>query len=495
MRQIRKLFPVLLIALSLVLHLAWALYTNYTEEDAFITYRIAKQITEGNGFVYNIGEPLYASTTPLLTLLLSIWLAFISPNVIFAARLFDFISVTLTLYFIWLALQHLKLSLAEQTGALMMGMMSARLIFMNILGMEIPLGLAALAASWYFWMKGRTNLAGVFCGLLLWIRIDFIFWVLILTAFAAFTNWKNAMRLALIAAAIYLPWLAFATIYFGSPIPFTVTAKWVAYNEFDTSSYWNQLRAILEYLAPFRTGNGPALWGAFISGCLVAAGLWMSRPDVRRSLFLPLAFVFFEIARLTLTRTTYFSRYFIPILWFTTLLSGIGLGALWNAVKNSRLYKVLFLVFVVAMVMIQFQTGLSFAQSIRERQAYRHEDSLKEIGLWLKNNTDLNSTILLEPLGYVGYYSGRTMLDEVGLVTPAVVELKRQRVGAEHYAKLFKPDYVIVHCDDTIRIPRATPQGPNYELAARFNPLDFNGTVSPSDTLPWRACYEIWAKK
>ena len=71
--------------------------------------------------------------------------------------------------------------------------------------------------------------------------------------------------------------------------------------------------------------------------------------------------------------------------------------------------------------------GISFARSVKERQFYRHDFSLKAMGLWLNKNSSADSTILLEPLGYVGYYSDRTMIEEVGLVTPAVTKLKLKK--------------------------------------------------------------------
>lgn len=121
----RKLFeqdvfiPVLLIVVSLLLNIGWMLYTNYTEEDAFITFRVAQQVASGNGFVYNLGEPIYGSTTPLLTLLLAVWIRFISTDVVFAARLINISAIAGMLFFIWQALKALNRSTSEQIGVLL----------------------------------------------------------------------------------------------------------------------------------------------------------------------------------------------------------------------------------------------------------------------------------------------------------------------------------------------------------------------------------------
>ncbi len=489
------LAPFFLITLSLLLNLGWMYYTNYTEEDAFITFRISRQIASGNGFVYNIGEPMYGSTTPLLTLLLALWIKFISTDVVFAARLVNIIATAAMLFFSWQAVKALNRSVFEQIGVLLALLTSSKLLYMNTQGMETPLALALMAASWYFWLKDRPNLVGLMCGLLLWTRIDLAFWVLILIILASFSRLQDAFRIAFISAVTYLPWVVFAFFYFGSPIPFTVTAKWVAYNLFNESPYLGQLSVILQYLSPFRADGNLSLWGTAIIFILAVWGIWANRSMPKKGLVLLVIFIGFETTRLTLTRTTYFSRYFVPILWAAMILAGVGLGALWERIKSTRLDRRLFLFFVFILFMMQIFTGLDFAKRVKDRQIYRQEQSLKAMGLWLKNNAEPNSVVMLEPLGYVGYYSEQIMLDEVGLVTPAVVELKRQRIQAENYASIFKPDYVIVHCDDTLRIPPVSDAGPNYVLAATFDPLEFNVIISDELALRWLSCYEIWKRQ
>jgi hypothetical protein len=484
-------YPLLLIFLSLTLHLAWMYHTNYTEEDAFITFRISRQIASGNGFVYN-NEPVYGSTTPLLTLLLAVWIKFISANVILAARILNIFAVALTLVFTWRALKLLNIPAASQMDALLALITSSSLIYMNTQGMETPIGLSLLAGSWYFWLKGKFNITALMCGLLLWVRIDFAFWVLILILFTALASWRDALRIALIAGGIYLPWIIFAFLYFGSPIPLTATAKWVAYNQIDSLSYWAHLSFVLEYLSPFRTIGNANLWGMIISAGLAVFALSIKREYSKKGLVLLAVFIIFEGIRLTLTRTTYFNRYFVPILWATLILAGIGLGGIWERVKSAHFLKQSFLFFILVLFLIQVQTSLDFAERTRERQLHRYEQSLTAIGLWLKDNTDPNSVILLEPLGYIGYYSERTILDEVGLVTPAVVELKRQKINAEQYAYIFKPDYLIIHCDDLARNPAGPQTGLKYTLAKTFNPLGFYHGMNDPYQLAWSACYQIW---
>src|SRR4051794_10095595 len=54
----------------------WA-YTVWTHrgspsDDAYVTYRYARNLAEGNGFVFNTSERVQSTTTPLLTIMLAL---------------------------------------------------------------------------------------------------------------------------------------------------------------------------------------------------------------------------------------------------------------------------------------------------------------------------------------------------------------------------------------------------------------------------------------
>src|SRR5207248_1078532 len=76
-------------------------------------------------------------------------------------------------------------------------------------------------------------------------------------------------------------------------------------------------------------------------------------------------------------------------------------------------------------------------------QSYE-ETVRKPIGLWLARNTPPDAVISMEPIGYIGYYSHRKILDEVGLVSPGVIKFNRH--GAGWFAgmvKAYHPDYIV----------------------------------------------------
>ncbi|MDR3573211.1 MAG: hypothetical protein P4L50_05095 [Anaerolineaceae bacterium] len=497
----------ILLVLAMVIRLAWLAWTNFTFEDAFITFRYARELFLGNGFVYNPGEQIYGTTTPLLTLLLAGWLFITGPDHIIAgARLLDLLGVAIGYLFLWLALRRAGFSVIQRSLALGLLVISSKFWSMDSGGMETPLVILLMAASWYLWAAHRPSLAGLFCGLLLWVRVDLFLWPLILVGFELTSNFKNAWRIALICGLVYLPWFIFAWVYFGSPIPFTATAKWVAYVKFDTQPYQAHLATIFKYLSPFEF---PSQFDQFPTILLVPCvlttllAIWQVFRARSNRILLPLAaFAVLDIAQLTFTKATFFDRYFIPSLWAVLILAGLAIGSLWDELKHARLGRFLYAGFLMIVMLLGLGFGLISASNTRTTQFYRQDGALKEMGLWLKQHTPIGARVLLEPLGYVGYYSDRNMLDVVGLVTPTVVMLKQAGISDVYqYLKVLRPTDVVVHCDDSltwqaIKDPTGNYFTKNYRLSAAFNPLFYSpnkpaGTVFYSN-LSRNSCYEIW---
>lgn len=75
----------------------------------------------------------------------------------------------------------------------------------------------------------------------------------------------------------------------------------------------------------------------------------------------------------------------------------------------------------------------------------RFENELrKPIGVWLEQNTVPDAVVATEPIGYIGYYSKRPILDEVGLVSP--MALPSRALGDGWFADLLrraKPEYCV----------------------------------------------------
>ncbi len=543
-----------MLLLGLAARLAWVLFTGYTFEDAFITFRFARNLAEGLGFVFNAGEPIYGTTTPLLTLLLAgtLWLGLDVAN---AATL---LGVLAGLAALGLWLEGLRcLGAAPWTQALggLLLACSPLLWQMDGGGMETPLVLVLMLAAWLAALQHRPGWAGLWLGLMLWARLDTLLWgllpgVMLFGQAQGRQRWQWLARLAGGMVAVYLPWLLFAWAYFGSPLPYTVLAKWAAYVQADGRSLWEHGRIALSYLLLFNLLPGwegaQALLLALTLG-LAGLGCWAWRRSLAVWGFLPFAAL--EVLRLVLQRATFFERYFVPALWALLALAGLGLAALWQG-RVNRLFRILLggwlLAVLAGLLAYRPQSNLLSsvpvmlllwavfcalwlllerywrwqlwgralaglltllllvgcavfgrirAEAAQQVQVFRHERSLKAIGLWLAANTSADAEIMLEPLGYVGYYSRRVLRDEVGLVTPAVVESKLAgQMDVLAYISILNPDYIVVHCDDVLRWQqrKATAFLAHYRFEVRVDPLDF--ATGGRQSVARGACYEVWGR-
>ncbi|MEA4906292.1 MAG: hypothetical protein VB089_01655 [Anaerolineaceae bacterium] len=559
----RLLGGVGLFLLGLGMRLWWLSITQLTFEDAFITFRYAAQLAGGAGFVYNPGEYVSGTTTPLLTLLLAAWIRLAgSQDIILAARLIGLAAYAVTFAGTLLALRAAGVGTAQQLTAVGLLALTPRLWNMDTGGMETPLVLAGMAAAWYALLRGKEIASGVLLGLLLWVRLDTAVWVLVLAAAAARIDLKKGLRLALSAGVVILPWVIFAWGYFGSPIPHTIYAKWVNYAMHDANPLWQPLPNLLGYLFPFPFPDEFAGLARLFTGLALLAAAWQAwRWRARPLLAVLPVYALLETARLLASRATFFNRYYVPLSWAVWILVGAAAGMVWQAVRRpggpprlvqAGLYASAFtglvcltiagrlanlgnwlpvllwgILFILALWLAPRDPGRglslallvvlggviavpAFSGTLQQTfdsasaQRFRNEGSLKAIGMWLNQNTAPGSSVLLEPLGYVGYYSQRVMRDEVGLVAPQVTELKRQgQLDVFDYLSILKPDYVVQHCDDALRWAQRDG-GENeftagYGLAMEANPLSFD----PRDPhlhpiyqgLPRDACYQVWQRR
>ncbi|MHC5543809.1 hypothetical protein ACYOEI_36745, partial [Singulisphaera rosea] len=108
-----------------------------------------------------------------------------------------------------------------------------------------------------------------------------------------------------------------------------------------------------------------------------------------------------------------------------------------------------------------------------------------KLGLWLKTQMREGETLYLEPVGYIGYFSGARIRDWPGLVAPQVSELAKRR-NCDFYTVVppLKPDWIVLRPWEAQRMVERIPgfqQG--YVLANRF---DINAKLRDLAFLPGR---------
>src|SRR5262249_51186252 len=139
-------------------------------EDFFITLRYTENLASGLGFVYNPGEPVLGTTTPLYTLILAVFVRLhLDPTL--CGKLLCIAADGLSC---WCAAR-----LGKTLGRPLEGLAAALCLAVAPInlteatkGMEASLVAAAGAAAWTAWMERREVPAWVAAALLVLLRID-----------------------------------------------------------------------------------------------------------------------------------------------------------------------------------------------------------------------------------------------------------------------------------------------------------------------------------
>jgi hypothetical protein len=500
-----KFSPVwLLWILPLLLRILWIRYSNFIEEDAYIIFRYARNISCGAGYVFNPGERAYGSTTPLFTLFLAAANLIFRDQFVFTSRLFGLIFSLGFFLLTVAALRRLSVGVPATLAVLGLFALSSKSILMDTQGMETPLVCILMAASWFCFVAERPGWAGVFAGLMLWTRVDTVLWPAALAITACLTDFRQGLRLLLAAGLVYLPWAAFAGWYFGSPVPLTLIAKWVAGGVYRITLP-EHLLYLVGFLSPvdfgpfsFPAGNFfPTLlfgWLAF----LIAA--WFSLHSVRQKGFFALfLFSVFEFVRLADVRSGIDNRFFYPFLVCVWILFLLGAASLVRLVQQQIVFTRRIAGWASALLAAPVLiSGASAAARARSYQVFRNEQGTQEVGLWLKAHTPEDALILLEPLGYIGFFSERRMVDEVGLVTPRAVALRMQGVPIDQFFRYFQPDYIVQHCGYEYTLKNTLDGGKafltQYDLLVEINPLGYDPQRKENGGLSWISCYAVWRR-
>jgi hypothetical protein len=362
-----------------------------------------------------------------------------------------------------------------------------------------------MMAALYAHLRGWPVRAGFAAGLLLWTRVDLVTWPAALVLGHLWTKKRLPGRFLASTALAYLPWLVFATLRFGSAAPHTITAKWVHYQMGIASSPGRSAGALFAWISPFGAYEIASVWQIGLAGVTLLLATWGAlRISTRRGLEVLWIFLLLEATRIVLTGATFEERYFVPMLSTTLVLAGVGLGAMFSRPSSGVRSKAAWSAAAAAGCAGAIFFAAHSAPHYRDVQLFRHERSLMAVGKWLNTHTPPGASVLLEPLGYAGYFADRRMIDEVGVVSPQVVQLGRQKFSADSVVfsrvllSQIQPDYFVTHCDDALQVFSRSPSEhdiqEHYSRQAVFNPMNFEPPESPERPIARRSCYEIWGR-
>jgi hypothetical protein len=416
-------------------------------DDAFITFRYARNLALGRGFVYNPGEWVLGTTAPAFGLLLALpgALGLSIPDVVVA---FNILCDAATLC---LALPALARA-GERGAATLFG---AAFILSPIMGrvcvggMEANLFLLAGLLAIRLYHGGRPALGVMIAALAYFLRPEALLLVAILCLGELLAGKRRrGLTLAAIALMTLLPGLLAQHAFYGTIIPQSVAAK---------------------SLLP------PQPYGAIL-GQLLA-------PDPLAVIFLPLAILgaircvrrrgFFRTV--AIWGLSYVAAYAIarPLVWpwygevtyfMVLLLGSVGLADLLRRIPAFDPFILSRRGTATAALLPLLAWGGALivrGGDMATARVYRPLDA------WCRTHTGPGTTIAAYDIGAIGYYSDATIYDLAGLVWPEAVSARWDypAIVARH-----DPEYIYLFATrETARWMLAPAMRARYAPLARFS--------------------------
>jgi hypothetical protein len=220
-----------------------------TVDDAYITFRYARNLVEGLGFVYNPGEQVLGTTTPLYTLLMA-GLALLSGTREFPtlALYTNALAGSLAVVLLYRLGRRLADHPAPAVASALAWAVAPFSVSFAVGGMETDLTIALLLAASYAHLTGRARTMAALSALALLARPDTAVLLGLLWLDHVLATRRIPWREGLVALALLAPWLVYATLAFGSPLTSSVATKSVVYLLPPASAL---ARLIQHYSTPF----------------------------------------------------------------------------------------------------------------------------------------------------------------------------------------------------------------------------------------------------
>ncbi|CAN5250591.1 hypothetical protein BH09SUM1_BH09SUM1_16360 [soil metagenome] len=422
------------VALFAVAALAYLRFGPHTMDDAFITYRYARNFAEGRGLVYNAGEYVLGYSTPAYALILAAiaCTGFPLPT---AGLILSGVGGAASLALLILLAKELGCEIAGWVAAFFLSIQPIWVIMISC-GMETTLFTAALLGMFLQLTRGKDRWIGPLMALVVLFRYDGVLAAAVtgIVLWRA-AGWKAAAREGAIALAIYAPWVAFAAWYYGSPIPHTIVAKDFLY-QLDWKERWIHFH---DYFTLFQSLS--LLW---IAAAIL--GVYRSVRIGIRSAAGPAWALFFTVLYfLKGVPILFFVWYLAPALLLIILAACVGVQKLLESAGLSANRKAWMVLSAVLLVAFGFQL-FTFHQvegfygiRIKSRESY-YQESAED----LKPLLGKGGYLMTSEVGALGWYlPDAYIIDGVGLVSTAPLEIRQREVASARAAGQPEPNHAM----------------------------------------------------
>jgi tetratricopeptide (TPR) repeat protein len=416
---------------------------SFPLDDPWIHLQFAKNLHQFGSYSYYRDVMVTSgSTSPLFTILLALGFFLTGNEMVLAYSAGILFLLLASLVMFALSRRELPGDVLPALAAAFLFLAEPRSVWASLSGMETTLFIFLLLETYLFYRRGAYRLTGLALGLLLWTRPEALIFLGALVAdwayAAAFPErrsgkspstpprmhagiWQGAGLLLLFAAG----YAAFNLLLSGSVFPNTYAAK-IKY-------YSHSGKDFPEQVFHFLTDGHMSLLAVFagIGGVSVLVRAILRRPEIQLLPLLVCLGMFFAYWN-SLPYLYQEGRYLMPVLPFMLLVGLTGLKETLLLVKKhvpalARPRRMTAATMVpLAVIGIQC-VAASLAKQGEYAEYCRYiGDRQVRAAHWIHDNLPEDAVIATHDIGAIGFYSGRKIVDMVGLVSPGMIE----RIGS-----------------------------------------------------------------
>jgi hypothetical protein len=444
--QQRRLTISTLASVLLVVLVMFYGYWNIQQDDSYIFYSYAQNIANGEGYVFNPGERVNATTSPLYTLLLAFLFS--------VSRVFPLVTIPLVGHAIGAASLFLLSfflieSFSSEKSTLFPFVLPLVFLASPLLprgtGMEAFLTMMLGVMSLHYYVRGRLVAASLACSFTVLARPDTLLLAGVLLFYDVIRN-RRLPTLSMTVAFLMpiLAWTIFSLSYFGSPLPSTLSAKLAQVDV----GFWGTgpvfFRGLMsDYIWYGGYQLGVAVTIAVFLGAVVWRAMHKEWSLFRNPLFhviLIWTAAYLLFYGLVLNAPAY-SWYYTPLALGSGLLIAVVVEAIYRYLTNNGtvrsrvLIPALYGILICATLFLPVMTAFMPMEAKLETYTLAAE--------WLNENVEEGSSVAASDIGVLRFFYERgPVICAVALVNPEGIDLMR---GGDlyWYIERYQPDYLM----------------------------------------------------
>lgn len=471
---------------------SWWPLRGFVADDTFIHLTYARHFRDGAGLVFNLGERVYGTTSPLWTLALGV-LGRTGVDLLLLSRILSVAAGLATVGLGSLALQRLLTRWKERHGldplaagiAWSLGSLALAadvwLARWSASGMESSFGTLLVLGGFTSMLTASTQRRQVVAAACWWslaslTRPEACLLLAWLALWCLLQPEPLARRIRALVLAAVPPlvlggaWLAYAASFYGTVIPLTLASK--------AAEQVPLLQNVALQARELGADRGVELMA-------LALGLpWLlARARLEwRDHMVPAGWLIALPLFYCATGVPGITRYLLLLVPLLVVYGWLALGLAASRLPAAARAAALLVAGLAALGVNGF---VSSRHVVPQARAFERilDESLIPMANWFRTYTPESTRVAIPHVGVFGYYSHRRVLDLGGLVTPGIsADLARdqyERVVLEfQFAKHARPDYLLDVDTESRRMLRQSPYARCLTLIEE-RPFDYRSIQHP----------------